>query len=620
MTYSNRLDMRPVEYPEGCRVLPVLLERAARLWPDGRAYEWFDRRSESWRRISWKEALGLVRRWQKAFSALGLRRGDRVAVLLTNGPEAILTDQALLANGLVPVPMHAIDTPAACAFVLQDSGARALMSASEARWHAIRDAAPEHGLDALETVVLVSDAPSEKDAPYHERVLSLEDFLAAGEAAGLRPENRPGPQDLAALVYTSGTTGRPKGVMLSHRAIIANLEQMSHVFPLTSKDTYFSYLPLSHAFERTVAYYYSIANGACLAIARSVGTLLEDMQHTRPTHMNTVPRVLEKIHTKFLNDASAGGEAALKTLAWAQEAGWRRFCRINDLPVEHTAREELDEAVWPQLDEKVAGRVRAIFGGRIRELICGGAALNYSVAKFFCAMDINLRQGYGLTESAPVISVSETPGNHPATVGRPMPGIEAKLGDNDELLVRGAQLMDGYWNRPEATRGAFTEDGFLKTGDQADLSDGGRIRIKGRIKEIIVTSTGEKIPPVDLEYAIQGDPLFEQVLVVGEGRPFISALVVVNPEQWGQFCRGLGLDPADPATLRHPKARRAAILRIRARTKHFPQYGVPRAVMLLSEHWTPENGLTTSTMKLRRQQITSRFLGEIERLYQNSPA
>ncbi len=615
----NAYTPAPVEYPEGCTILPDLLARAARLWPERPAIEWHDRKENAWKTISWKGLSEEVARWAKAVAAMGLAKDERVAVLLTNGLEAILTDQSILANSLTPVPMHAIDTPAACAFVLRNSGAKALVCASDARWHSIKAAAEPGELDTLEEVVLVTGEPSAEDLASRIKVVALSDWLEAGRGAEVT-NGRADPEDLCALIYTSGTTGRPKGVMLSHRALIANVEQISHVFELGPKDVYFSYLPLSHAFERTVAYYNVFATGACLAIARSVGTLIEDMAHARPTHMNTVPRVLEKIHLKILNDTQAAGEKVQQALAWTQEVGWRRFCRANDLPVEHTAREELDDTAWPKLNATVGAQVRAAFGGRIRELVSGGAALNYAVAKFFCAMDINLRQGYGLTESAPVISISQTNGNHPATVGEPLPGIEAKLGENDELLVRGSQLMTGYWKRPDATKETFTEDGFLRTGDQADLSDGGRIRIKGRIKEIIVTSTGEKIPPVDLEFAIQEDPFFEQVMAIGEGRPFISALVVVNPAQWPAFCESLGLDPEDPASYRSRKAERAAILKIRAKTKHFPQYGVPRAVRLLSEHWTPENGLTTSTMKLRRAQISSRYLAEIEALYKNSPA
>ena len=608
------------EFPKGCRTLPEMLEHTAATWPDRIAYQWFDRATEAWASITWKEFLSAVRRWQKALKASGLKKGDRVAVLLTNSIESLLIDQSVLACGMTPVPMHAIDTPSACAFVLSDSGARALVTASEARWHSIRDADPTLDLSALGTVVLCSDTPTEKEFHGTPRVEAVTDWLAAGEDYEIDPADRPAPEDLAALVYTSGTTGRPKGVMLTHSSLVANCSQTWQCLPLTEQDVSLSYLPLSHAFERTVAYYLAVAVGSQLVISRGIQSLTEDMQHAQPTTMNTVPRVLEKIHTSFVNQIASEGEAAVQTLAWAQEVGWRRFCRKNSLPVEHSPREELDDAAWPDLDAKIGTRVRALFGGRIRDLISGGAALNYSIAKFFCAMGIHLRQGYGLTESAPVISMSETVGNHPTTVGKPLPGIEVKLGANDELLVRGPQVMKGYWHRPDATKETFTEDGFLKTGDQADLSDGGRIRIKGRIKEIIVTSTGEKIPPVDLEFAIQSDPLFEQVMIIGEDRPFVAVLVVVNPTRWENFCAELSLDPKDPASYESRQAQRAVLQRIRKLTRQFPQYGVPRAVRILSEHWTPENGMTTSTMKLRRRVITKHYLALIEELYANSKA
>ena len=603
----------------GCKTIPELLARTAGMWPDRAAYKWFNRKTEQWNSYTWQEFASEVERWKRAIARSGLSRGDRVAVLLTNSIEALLIDQAILACGLTPVPMHAIDTPAACAFILADSGARMLVSASAARWHAIRDADATQDLSELKLVVLAADAP-EDEPSGDRRVVALPQWLEEGEGAEVPEGCAPAPEDLAALVYTSGTTGRPKGVMLPHRAIIANLAQLSPALTLGHGDVFLSYLPLSHAFERTVTYYYSLAEGAELVIARSIGTLPEDLQVARPTILCTVPRVLERFHLKILNAAAAKGEEALNALSWTQEVGWRRFCRVNDLPVEHTPREELDEAVWPKLNSTVGAQVRGLFGGRIRDLIVGGAALNYAVAKFYCSMDINLRQGYGLTESSPVISVSETPGNHPATVGKPLPGIEARLGPNDELQVRGNQIMSGYWKRPEATREAFTEDGFLRTGDQADLSDGGRIRIKGRIKEIIVTSTGEKIPPVDLEFAILEDPLFDQVMIVGEGRPFISALAVINPDQWAVLCGELGLDPADSASLRDKRALRKVILRIRERTRSFPQYGVPKSVFLMREPWNADNGLTTITLKLRRRQIMSRFMKEIDSLYAEKQA
>ena len=247
--------------------------------------------------------------------------------------------------------------------------------------------------------------------------------------------------------------------------------------------------------------------------------------------------------------------------------------------------------------------------------IIGGAALNYSVAKFFCALGINTTQGYGLTEYCPIISISHCEGNHPETVGLPIRNCEVRAGENDELQVRGPSVMSGYWNKPKETAETFTADGWLKTGDQVDLSDGGRVRIKGRIKEIVVTSTGEKISPVDLEFAIQEDHIFDQVMIVGEARPYITALVVVNDTLFTQLCEEIGVDPKADDHNNNRDLRARLVKRIRHAAKHFPQYGVPRNIYILREHWTPENGLLTPTMKMRRRQILERFADEVESLY-----
>ena len=296
-------------------------------------------------------------------------------------------------------------------------------------------------------------------------------------------------------------------------------------------------------------------------------------------------------------------------------AGWRDFCRANDLPLKDDGLPILDNVIKALYFDKVAQPVRELFGSRFKYIVSGGAALNGMVAKFFCAMEINIRQAYGLTEYSPVISMNGMTGNHPATVGLPLARCQVRAGENDELQVYGPSMMKGYWNLPKETADSFTEDGWLRTGDQVDLSDGGRVRIKGRIKEIIVTSTGEKISPVDVEFAIQEDHLFEQVMVVGEGRPYITALVVVNDMLFKLLCEEVGITPDSPALNLCRDLRAKVVKRVRMAARHFPQYCVPRNVYILRKHWTAEDGLLTPTMKLRRRQIAERFAKEIEELY-----
>lgn len=603
-------------YIDDYRVLPEMLERTARLYPDHEAYRWYDYCTNSWVSLTWREFSERVLRWRRAFVKMGLKRGDRVAMLLPNSIDALTFDQAALANALVPVPLHAIDTAGSSCFILNNSGAKFLVTVNFARWNSLATSGTE--LTSLERVVLTAETESgvsQDHIPYG----GLEEWLATGNDVVDLPEG-PTEDDLAALVYTSGTTGRPKGVMLTHKNVVANVRQIYGYMPVTEEDRYLSFLPLSHTFERSATYYMGVATGATLTFCRNVSHILDDLREVKPTIMCSVPRVLERIHNQVMEVRRKMPRKKGHFFDWAVETGWRRFCRANGLPVEHSARGCLDFLFAGYLQRKIGEHIANLFGGRIRVLFVGGAALNYAIAKFFCAMGVPIRQGYGLTESSPVISLCEAKGNHPLTVGRPLPEIEARIGENDELQVRGPQVMKGYWGREEDTKRAFTEDGWLRTGDQADMSDGGRIRIKGRLKEIIVTSVGEKVSPVDLEFAIQEDHLFDQVMVVGENRPYIAALVVVNHERWSALCRDMQLDPNDPATMGCRDVRSAILKRVRTATKDFPRYGQPRNVTIVPEAWTVENGLLTTTMKLRRRQIAEHFATEIENLYKGHGA
>ena len=251
----------------------------------------------------------------------------------------------------------------------------------------------------------------------------------------------------------------------------------------------------------------------------------------------------------------------------------------------------------------------------MRVAVSGGAPLSPTIARCFLGLGLPLVQGYGMTETTPVVSANTLEDNDPATVGRALPGVEVRIGENRELQVRGPIVMKGYWNRPEDTARTISPEGWLGTGDQAEIV-GGRIRILGRIKEIIVTSTGEKVPPGDLELAITADPLLEQAFVVGEQRPFIACIATVRKDEWRQLAEALGLDPEDPASLADPTVQRAVLDRIERRTSSFARYAVPRAVHLVRDAWTIDNGLMTPTLKLKRNNLMARYGAAIEAIYQ----
>lgn len=590
--------------------IPELLTHHLDKRPDDVAFQCYDGFEKRWKDVSFLDAYQQVLNWRHAFAGMNLERGARVAMLLPNCIEAVLFDQSALANALVPVPLHAIDTPKSSSYILRDSEAEVLVTNKRLKWKGI-EACGE--LPNLKLVVITDDGDCD-DLTGKVPVMSLATWLRQTPKAPLPPG--PTPEDLAALVYTSGTTGNPKGVMLTHANILSNLRGVLANITPNSQETLLSFLPLSHTFERTASYYLALGLGYTLAFNRSIATLTEDLKTIRPTVLLSVPRVYEMIYSKLQDGLAKKSKFVRFIFNWAVEVGWRRFCRENNIPVEPSARAWLDPFVAGFLDKKVGRSLRQVFGDRIHIYISGGAALPFNVAKTFISLGVPIYQGYGMTETSPVISVNTPGSNHPDTVGPKVQNLEVRLSSEGELQVKGPSVMQGYWKREDATRDIFTEDGWLKTGDLAEITPSGHIKITGRIKEIIVTSTGEKIPPNDLESAICSDRLFSQVMVVGDDRPFIAALAVVNPDAWKTLCEELGLDPDNPASLVSKEATAAALRRIKKAASGFPNYGVPRQIRLYSEAWTIDNGLLTPTLKLKRRVVYNKFKDDIDAMYE----
>jgi len=596
--------------------LPELLAARVAATPEGDAYRQFDTASGRWQTLSWAETAARVARWRDALAAMLLPRGARVAILLPNGLDAMSIDQATLALAAVPVPLHAIDNPGSIAYILADCEASLLVVQQRSQWDAI--AATGVSLPTLRRVVVAGDwastAQTAQSALPTAGVLvqPLVLWLAEAQAAG----HLSGPQadDLATIVYTSGTTGKPKGVMLTHRNVVSNVQAVLQRVQPTVDDVFLSFLPLSHTFERTAGYYLPIAAGSCVAYARSVAQLGEDLLSQKPTVLISVPRIYERVFAK-LQETLARSPFKARLLGLTQTVGWRRFRADQGLPADEAGTPRpWDALLWPLLRGLAARPVLARFGGRVRVAVSGGAPLPPAIARCFLGLGLPLLQGYGMTETSPVVGVNAPDDNDPASIGRALPGVSVRIGANRELQVSGPSVMRGYWNRPEDTAKVLSHDGWMATGDQAEVVDG-RIFIRGRIKEIIVTSTGEKIPPVDLELAICSDGLFEQAFVVGENKPFIGAVVVLNRAEWQRMAASLDLNPLDETNLVHPKARQAALARMAAATTHFPRYAQPRAVVLSLEPWTIENTMMTPTLKLKRLNLQARFEAELSAMY-----
>lgn len=558
-----------------------------------------------WKDQSWQELAQRVSCLRGALTGSGLKPGDRAAVLLPNGTDWVAFDIAAMANGLITVPLYTTDSPENGAFILADSGARLCLVDSVARWSTIAPLVAGNGplehiwvRDKLDGVTVLPRGRS--------RLSALRDVLAQSEPdlGALRCA----PQDVATIIYTSGTTGRPKGVMLTHAAMLWNVEANGKSIPLFVSDVYLSILPLAHAFERALGYYLPMLTGARVAYARSAEQLREDLMIVRPTVLIAVPRLYERIY-ELLRRRVDRSPLARRIVERSARLGWE----LNES--RHGRRPPprlLDRAMlWPLLERFVARPLLAAFGGRVRVAVSGGAALSAKVAQFLIGLGLPVVEGYGLTEAGPVVSSRAPEGSLPGSAGRPLSGLEVKLGEHSELMVRSPSTMKGYWQNQQATADALSPDGWLRTGDIAEIRDGS-VFITGRLKEIIVLSTGEHVAPSAVEAAIRNDPMFEQVCVIGDQRPCIVAVLVLNRDAWLRLARDLAIDPAD---LDGAVAADAILSRISAQTRNLSPIWQVRAVLATTTPWTIEDGSLTPTLKVKRRAIEARFEKPIDRLY-----
>ncbi len=579
--------------------------------PDAEALREFSKAANAWISYTYAEVAKKIRRWQCAFVKEGFKRGSRVAMLLPNGVDAVCFDQAALANGLIPVPLHAIDTPASSAFILNNSETCFLVTNKSSKWQKIKDAGFD--LSSIKRVVFTDDDSKDSDG----KTASVEEWLDSAPKNCDLPE-KPGEGDLACIVYTSGTTGRPKGVMLTHKNIVSNVRStLAHVNPEPGW-TFLSFLPLSHMFERTAGYYLALATGCTIVFNRSLQYLAEDFKIAKPDVLISVPRVYERIYGKLQEGLRKSSATKRAMFNWGVEVGWRNFCRKNKISTEGSLLQILDSTIGKAVSDKISNLLKDRFGGRLKVAISGGATLNHDAAKVFCGLGLPVIQGYGMTETSPIIAGNNVVDNDPATVGRLLRDVDVRLGEKDEILVKGDLVMKGYWNLPDATKKAFTEDGWLHTGDQGAFDKQGRLKIVGRIKEIIVTSTGEKISPVDIESAVEADSLVAQCYAVGEDRPYISVILSLELDAWKGLAKEIGLDPDSPDSLLSHAARQKVLARVRRACRMFPAYAVPRNVYLTLEPWSIENGLLTPTLKLKRIPLLAKYGDVIEGIYKGA--
>ena len=525
----------------------------------------------AWRDVTVAEVAREIERWQAAFRRAGLARGERIALCARNGVAWAAIDLAALGMGLVVVPLYVDDNAQSVAWCVAHAEARLLVVDSS------RISASLSKVEGIALPPIVVLNPDEG-----EPAIAAAAFLPAAVDGGLAIETLPA-DSLATICFTSGTSGRPKGVMLSHGNILANVDQCRRTGMARADDNFLSILPLSHMFERTGGYYLPLAIGAKVTYCRGIAHIAEDLVSQAPTAMFAVPRIFERFRARI--DASlAASKFKRKLFDACVTRGYRVASRVGSLA---------DGLLVPLLRALVGRPVLGRLGGRMRLVVVGGAALDPMLARTFIGLGLAMLQGYGMTEASPVISVNRDDDNVPESVGPPVPGVEVRLGEGGELLARGPNVMLGYWRNPEATRAALV-DGWLHTGDLAVIENG-KIRIRGRAKDIVVLSNGEKLPPQDVEFAILHDPLFEQVMLVGEGRPFPILLAVTRERD-----------------------ERALEKRANDLLKSFPRWMRVRRVVAVDEPWSVENGLLTPTLKLKRPLLQKKYEAQIEAAYRES--
>ncbi len=578
--------------------LSGLFKERVRRSPESIAYRSYDHSDESWKTSTWQEMASAVAQLQAALQNESLQKGDRVAIMAKNCCEWVIFDQAAMGMGLVVVPLYTQDRADNAAYILKDCQAKLLLIGNAEQWSNLTQ--NEHCFDTLDRVVSIENIDSVNETKFR----NLQDWLPDGNFDLITDTSDT--DALATIVYTSGTTGNPKGVMLSHRNILSNSYCALRSILVTDKDELLSFLPLSHTFERTVGYYLTMMCGATVAFARSIPQLADDLLVIKPTGIISVPRIYERVYAGIKQNLDNKSKFTRWLFKLTVDIGWKRFEHLQ-------GRQNFSPLIllWPLLDSLVAKKVRQRFGGNLKIVMSGGAALAPSISRVFIALGVPILQGYGLTESSPVITVNRLKHNIPASIGKVLPEGEIRIGENDELLAKGNNIMMGYWNCPEETNRVL-KDGWLYTGDKAKIENG-YAYITGRLKEIIVMANGEKVSPTDMEIAIADDALFEQVMIIGEAKPYLAMIAVLSKEQWKRYAERKGFAEDDFSTA---EIEAMLLERISRSLGKFPGYAQIRRMSCTLEPWTIEEGLMTPTLKVKRPKVMAKYQHLIDSMYE----
>ena len=564
----------------------------------------------SYKPISHSEVADRVRHAARGLSSLGVRRGDRVAILSENRPEWAIADFACLTGGMTDVPIYPTIPPDQIAYILKDSGAVAIFVSNKEqaeKIRQIRDGIPTLksiiGFDEIPGLTNMSIAELEKRGAQGESKISI---AAYREDALLTK-----PDDLATIIYTSGTTGEPKGVMLTHDNIYSNVAASRTKIPFEGDDTALSFLPLSHIFERMGGHYLMFATGTSIAYAESIDTVPVNLAEVKPTIVLSVPRLYEKMYARILETALTGGFLKKKIFFWARGVAerWANEKLAGREPTGLLAKQ------YGLAQKLVFSKLKARTGGRLRYFVSGGAPLSPEINKFFYAAGLVILEGYGLTETSPVIAVNTPDNFRIGTVGKPIDGVEVKIASDGEIMTRGPHVMKGYYNKPDATRESIEPDGWFHTGDIGELRDG-FLAITDRKKDIIVTAGGENIAPQPLENKVKTNKYVAQAVMLGDKRKFPSMLIVPNFDQLEKWAMRHNIIWTDRAQLlRMPTIQAKIEKEVNKELSGAAHFEIPKKIGLLEHDFSIESGELTPTQKVKRRTIDKNYKQLIDSLY-----
>lgn len=564
--------------------------------------------------ISYDEFKEQTENFAYGLASLGVKAGDRVAIISENRPEWVYSDMAILSLGAIDVPLYPSLTADSVEFIMNNSESKGIIVSNKFQLNKflkIRD-----NCKTIEFIIILN----EKDFdPNVKNLFTFKQVQDLGKS--YRKENpdllkdsieRVRPEDTCTIIYTSGTTGEPKGVVLTHNNILSNVRAALQVFPIGKDDVFLSFLPLCHIFERMAGYYTAFSSGGTICYAESIETVAQNLIEIRPTIMTTVPRLFERIHSKIIKNVEAQPEKKQKIFNWAIEVGkqYAKAKKERKVSLALAAKHKIaDKLVFKKLRERT--------GGRLRFFISGGAALSKDLGEFFEAVGILIIEGYGLTESSPVIAANRLDDYKFGTVGKPFPGVEVKIAPDGEILAKGPNIMQGYYKNPKETE-ATIKDGWLYTGDIGEFDSEGFLKITDRKKHLFKTSAGKYIAPTPIENLFLASKYIDQFVLIGDRRMFLTALIVPDFEALKEYADSNNIKYNDVVDLtKDERIYKLLETELNQMQRTLANYERVRKFALLDRPFSIETGEITPSLKVRRKFIEERYRDLIEKMYES---